>query len=263
MEYREFIINTLKESGEISLRYFSKVKGTEKLDDINQVFTIADLEIGRFINTKIKENFPKDNLIDEEYGFIDNGSNTTWVIDPIDGSSNYLSGLPFWGIMIGVLDGENPIAGGVILPKFDEIYFAQKGMGAFCNDMPIKVSSETELSKMLVAYGIDSNKDQEKTLNESVKFAKIILNSRNVRLTNCVFDAMMVAKGCFGGYLNKSSRIWDNIAPQIIITEAGGIYTNFEGNLMDYSNPLTRTKQYYEYITAPPELHKKILNIVK
>jgi len=263
MDYKDFITNTLKKAGVISLKYFSKVEGTEKIDDINQVYTIADLEIGKIILDEINRNYPNDNTIDEELGGVDKGSNITWVVDPIDGSSNYLAGLPFFGIMIGVLKDDIPFAGGVYLPKFDELYFAQKGFGSFCNDNPIKVTKEKELSKLLIAYGIDSNKDTEKTLIEATNLAKIVLSTRNVRLTNCVFDAMMVAKGSFGGYLNRSSKIWDNIAPEIIITEAGGIYTDFNGLVQDYSNPFTRLKQNFEYIAAPIDLHSKIFEIIK
>jgi len=98
--------------------------------------------LGKNLITKISQAFPEHNIIDEEVGVIDNNSNYTWVIDPIDGTSNFANGVPTYGIMLGLLENNIPIAGGIALPEFSEIYVAEKGTGAFCNGEKVQVSSE-------------------------------------------------------------------------------------------------------------------------
>ncbi|MBI2034197.1 MAG: hypothetical protein HYT11_00495 [Candidatus Levybacteria bacterium] len=83
-----------------------------------------------------------------------------------------------------------------------------------------------------------------------------------MRVSNSCFDTMMVAKGNYGGWLNKSSKIWDNVAQQIIIEEAGGVYTDFYGEPLDYSNPLSKAKLNYTQCAASLALHKQLQEII-
>lgn len=208
MQYRDFIIKVLSEAAEIAKKNFGKVSGIVRGADNNQVLTEADLEIGKFIITKVIENYPEHNIIDEEAGIVDNNSKYTWVIDPIDGTSNFANGLPTYGIMLGLLEDDKPVAGGVALPYFSEIYFVEKGKGAFCNGEKIKVSKETNLLNALVAYGIDGHQENPEITAVEIKILeKIILNIRNLRSSNSAYDAMLLAKGKYGGLLNQSSKI--------------------------------------------------------
>lgn len=168
-----------------------------------------------------------------------------------------------YGIMLGLLEGENPIVGGLALPFFSEIYFAEKNKAAYCNEKRITVSSETNLLKNLVAYGIDGHQeDPEITRSESELLAEIVLNIRNLRSSNSAFDAAMVAKGKYGAFLNRTSKIWDNVAQQVVIEEAGGVYTDFFGKPIDYSSPLSKTKDNFSFCVASPELHRQLLEII-
>ena len=238
MEYKDFIIDALKLATDIANRNIGKVAGVTKEGNNNQVLTETDVEIGKSIIEKIKNTYPDHNIIDEEAGVIDNGSQFTWVIDRIDGTSNFANGVPLYGTMIGLLESNVPIAGGISMPPFDEIYVAEKGFGAFCNDERIQVINETRLLSTLVAYTLDGHKETPNfTREETALMAEIILNIRNLRDSGSCFDAVMVAKGKFGGYLNRISKIWDNVAQQILIEEAGGIYTDFFGKPMDLHKP--------------------------
>jgi myo-inositol-1(or 4)-monophosphatase len=264
MEYKDFIEETLKEASIIAQNNFGKVRGTTKGSDNNQVLTKTDLEIGKTIIEKIKDKFPEHNIIDEEAGVIDKKSNFTWVIDPIDGTSNFANGAPLYGIMLGLLKDEEPIAGGLALPSFSEIYLAEKGKGAYCNGEKISVTKETNLKNSLVAYGIDGHQEDSNFTREECRLlAEIILNIRNLRTSNSVFDIAMVAKGGYGAFLNRTSKIWDNVAQQIIIEEAGGIYTDFFGNRVDYSNSLKKAENNFTFLAASSFLHTKLLSIIK
>ena len=264
MRYKNFIIDTLGEVSTIAKDNFGKVSSVVKKGDNNQVLTETDLKIGQVIIERIQKEFPQYNVIDEEAGVIDNKSNFTWVIDPIDGTSNFANGIPLYGIMFGLLKDNEPIAGGLALPSFSEIYVAEKNDGAYCNGKRINVSKDTHLKNSLVAYGIDGHHENPKfTRDECRLLAEIILNIRNLRTSNSVFDLAMVAKGNYGAFLNRTSKIWDNVAQQIIIKESGGIYTDFFGNKIDYSGAIPRPQDNFTFLASPPELHKQLLKIIK
>lgn len=263
MDYKNFLKQTLNQASIIALKDFGKVSATIKGKDYNQVVTQADLEIGNFIISQIKKTFPDYNIIDEEAGVIDNHSDFTWVIDPIDGTSNYAAGLSTYCIMIGLLENNLPIVGGISLPAFKEIYLAEKGRGAFCNDQKIQVTHESKLINALVAYPIDSNQNNpQATKAEASLFGEIILRIRNFRVDGSCYDGLLVAKGIYGGWLSQTSKIWDNVAPQLIIEEAGGIYTDFFGKAIDYTDPLTKTKDNFTVCAAAPILHQQLQKII-
>lgn len=264
MKYDKFIIDVLNHASKIANRSFGKVSSTIKPDDNNQILTKTDLDIGKLFVDRIKEEYPQHNIIDEEQGVIDNGSKFTWVTDPIDGTSNFAKGIPTYGIMIGLLEISTPIAAGVSLPYSSEILVAQKGKGTFNNGKRIYVTSEKELSKSLIAYGIDSHNENPNSVREEARLlGEIILKIRNFRSSNSVFDSVMVAEGKYGGFLSKASKIWDNVAQQLIIEEAGGVYTDFFGKPIDYSNPLTKTKMNFTFCAASPVLHKQLQEVIR
>src|SRR5438105_3599781 len=116
MLYQQFIESALKETSIIANNHSGKVTGQVKGTDHNQIITETDLTIGKLLVEKIKLHFPDYNIIDEETGVIDKKSEYTWVIDPIDGTSNFAAGVPQYGTMIGLLHKAVPIAGGIANP---------------------------------------------------------------------------------------------------------------------------------------------------
>src|SRR5260221_2525028 len=169
MKYQLFIKAVLEEASIIANEMFGKVTGVTKGDDNNQVLTEADLAIGKLIIEKIKKEYPDYNIIDEEAGVIDNGSKFTWVVDPIDGTSNFAQGVPTYGIMIGLLQDAVPIAGGFSIPATNEIYLAEKGEGTFLNGKRVLVTKEEKLSNCLVACGIDGHQDRPEETRDQMK----------------------------------------------------------------------------------------------
>lgn len=263
MQYRLFIHNVLQDASQIALEYFGKVSAIQKGNDNNQVLTKADLEVGSFIVDQIKKDFPKHNIIDEEAGVIDQKADYTWVIDPIDGTNNFANGVPQFGIMIGLLHNDVPLAGGISLPYFSKILSSEKNEGAFCNGDAIHVTKETELLRTLIAYHIDGQQqDPEITRTEVKELGELILGMRNLRISDTSYDIALVAQGNYGGYLNKSSKIWDNVAPHSIILEAGGIYTDYYGNDISYAGVLTNASQNYTCCAAAPVLYKQLQSII-
>ena len=261
--YHTFLQQSLHVVSAIANRNFGKVTGQDKIGDQNQVLTETDLEIGQELIKRIQANFPDHNIIDEEAGVMDKNSEFTWVVDPIDGTSNFANGVPTYGVMIGLLEKDQPIAAGLALPAFQEIYLAERGQGATCNDQKLQVTSEKRLASCLVGYGIDAHpEDPKRTEEECQLISKIVLKIRNFRSTNSVFDVAMLVKGGFGGLLNQSSKIWDNVAQQLIIEEAGGTYTDFWGAPIVYTDPLKRATQNFTYCAASPILHQQLQDII-
>lgn len=261
--YNDFILKQLERASLIANRNFGKVTNTTKSDDNNQVLTETDLEIGKLLVSGVQTFFPEHNIIDEETGVVDKNSEYTWVIDPIDGTSNFANGVPTYGLMIGLLKQNTPIAGGIALPYFSEIVIAEKEKGSFIGNTRLFVNKETDLLKSLVAYGIDGHQENPCiTEDETTLLGRIILKIRNLRTSNSTFDSVMVAKGNYGGFLNRTSKIWDNVAQQIVIEEAGGIYTDFYGNKIDYSNPITKSKDNFTWCGANPTLHRQLQDII-
>jgi myo-inositol-1(or 4)-monophosphatase len=258
-----FISQTLQEASAIANESFGKVSETVKQGDNNQVLTETDLAIGKYIISEIQKYFSDQNIIDEEAGVIDKKSTFTWVVDPIDGTSNFAAGLPTYGIMIGLLENSTPVAGGIALPAFNQLYVAEKAQGATCNSRSIHVTEKADPLSVLVAYGIDGHQENpQKTVEEAQILGKVILNIRNLRTTNSAYDMAHTADGKYGAYLNQTTKIWDNIALQPIIEEAGGIVTDFWGKPTDYSNPLERAQENFTICAGAPAIHQKLQKII-
>lgn len=111
MDYLAFLEAQLRESAKLALSFYGNVAATTKSDDNNQVLTEADLAIGKQLVAAVQTTYPEHNVIDEEAGGIDNGSRYTWVIDPIEATSNFAVGIPEYGVMVGLLEDAVPIAG--------------------------------------------------------------------------------------------------------------------------------------------------------
>lgn len=263
MNYQPFITSVLQEASLIALEKFGKVTATVKEGNSNSIVTEADLAVGKYIIQRLKKDFPDYNIIDEETGAIDNSSEFTWIIDPIDGTSNFAQGIPTYGVMLGLLKNTTPYAGGISLPSFSQIITAQKDKGAFLADKKLSVSNEKKLLHVLVTYHIDGHQEEPELTRSEVKIlGEIILSVRNIRIFETCFDSILVAKGNVGGYLNRTSKIWDNVAPQIIIEEAGGLYTDFFGKPIDYTKPLEKIQQNFTVCAAPPELYEQLQAII-
>lgn len=260
--YKDFINSKISNATKMANEFFGKVSASTKSDDNNQVLTEADLAIGNYLVKSIKSQYPSHNIIDEESGIVDNDSDFTWVVDPVDGTSNFANGLPMYGIIIGLLEKNNPIAGGVALPYFNEIYIAEMNKGCTLNGVSIKNTYDTPLIDSLVAYGIDGHQENPSlTSDECESLEKLILKIRNLRSSNSCFDAMMVVKGKYGAYLNKTSKIWDNVGLEVVLNEAGYNYTDCAGRSIDYDHPLTKVKENFEFLMCAPNLHSDLLHI--
>jgi myo-inositol-1(or 4)-monophosphatase len=258
----KIIKKSLKEASEILMSKFGGTIEGELKENQSSIVTEMDIAAERRIEHIISSKYPNHSIVGEETGAVMTGSEFTWIIDPIDGTSNYAAGIPWFGTLLAVLQHDKPYAAGAYLPYYDLLYYAERNKGATCNGKPIKVTYEKSLKNVLFAYAMDYAVDLEKTRYETDLLFKIIQNVRNIRTTNCLVDFCYVADGKLGGSINHSCKIWDIVAPYLVIKEAGGIMTDLDGIELEFDLSIDNYLKNYKILASAKDLHKRIMEIV-
>ncbi len=208
----------------------------QKSSEINLV-TDIDKRSEAMIITMIKERFPGHDIIAEESGTSIGKSDYRWIIDPLDGTTNYTHGLPLFCVSIGIEHKRELIAGVIYDPMRDELYTAEIRGGAFLNGKRIQVSTEDRLIRSLLITGFPYN-IKENPLNAINHFNNFIVEAQAVRrLGSAAIDLAYVACGRAEGFWEVHLHPWDMAAGIAIIREAGGTVTDFEGKTMNVYTP--------------------------
>jgi len=196
----------------------------------NDFVTNADRESEERIVSRIRETFPQDDFLGEEGGRRGAGSGgRTWIIDPLDGTSNFIAGFPFWSISIAARKGNQIVAGVVWDPLRQELYTAERGSGAFRNGARIRVTGLEGLNGAFLATGFPFRSREKIDLYLSV-FRELFLQARGVRRAgSAALDLAMVAAGIYDGFFEFRLSVWDIAAGALLIEEAGGRLTDFSG----------------------------------
>jgi len=191
---------------------------SSSMDLVTEVDKASEVMIIDFI----RSNFSNHNILAEESGMIEADSPYRWIIDPVDGTTNYAHGYPMFAISIGVEYQGSMILGCIYMPALKEFYWAIKGQGAFVNDRPIRVSENKTLEYSIVATGFPYNKKTSEH-NNLKYFGLIMPQLGGVRRSGsaCV-DLVSVASGRIDGYFEMYLNPWDYLPGQLIIQEAGG-----------------------------------------
>lgn len=220
------------EAGKIIEKYSHKEHELFDKGKVNDFATQADLEAEKIIKKIIKSHFPSHNIIAEETGETDNNSEFTWAIDPVDGTIPFTTGLPVYSVSIALLVSSQPIIGVIYNVALEEIYWAEKGQGSFVNKTPIKVNLAQELSESLIGFDFGHVRRKERLkkylepLVSKIRFPFVIGAG--------AMSLAYIARGYLDGYI-FDGFIWDYAAGAIIIKEAGGKITNFQGKAIDWS----------------------------
>jgi myo-inositol-1(or 4)-monophosphatase len=254
---KDTLIKALKSAGNIQRQRFGESLQTLQKESISSIVTEVDVSSEKVILEIIRHEFPGHNLLGEESGFENNFSDWTWVVDPLDGTSNYAAHLPWFGVLIAVFEKQVPVLAGAYLPLEDVLYIAEQGKGTYRNHEQI-IMRPSELSEVLFAFSTDFTRDEVFLERGMVLYRYIMKNSRNIRSTNSLVDMMYVLEGKFGGCINLFTRVWDIAAPWLLIREAGGILTTLDRNAMVFE--LSEKALYRNYpIIAGHELLVKSL----
>ena len=210
----------------VLLHYFGRVRQVDR--KVNQsLVSVADIESEQAIKKYLNDGSV--GFLAEESG-VDGPVDRCWIIDPLDGTTNYLHGLPFFAVSIGLEVKNEMMVGLVDLPLLQTRYWAIKGQGAFRDGVPIHVSSRPSLSEGLLATGFSTSEliDTEIQLRA---VEKVIQRTRGVRrVGSAAIDLCWVAEGLWDGFWEKHLQPWDTAAGSLIVREAGGCMTNYSGD---------------------------------
>jgi myo-inositol-1(or 4)-monophosphatase len=198
------------------------------------VVTHADQEAEALIRRRLAELRPQDGFLGEESGAERGGSGLTWVVDPIDGTVNFLYGIPQWAVSIAVVEGEpdpatwRAIAGCVVAPALGEVFTASAGGGAFLNGAPLAANGAADLSQALVATGFAYS--AERRGKQAAVAAELITRVRDLRrLGSAALDLCYVGAGRLDAYYEQGLHPWDMAAGALVAAEAGAAVRGWNG----------------------------------
>ena len=220
-----------KEAGKIQLSYFrgSHLNIETKFNQ-HDVVTVADKESERYIIGEISRAYSHHSILGEESGMHPGDAEYCWVIDPLDGTTNYSQGLPIFTVSIGLQYKGDTILGVVYAPYLDELYEACKGRGAMLNGHPIRVSgkSDTQQSVVVTGFPIDKDRNPDNNLDNLARILPVVRGVR--RFGSAAYDLCGVAAGFFDGYWEFNLNLWDVCAGMLIVAEAGGVVRSFRSD---------------------------------
>ncbi|HQY36155.1 MAG TPA: inositol monophosphatase family protein [Pseudomonadota bacterium] len=229
-------IKAARAAGAVIVRYLNRVEGLavvqkEQFDFASEVDRSAEAEIIK----EIKRAFPQHAILAEESGAAGSGKHT-WVIDPLDGTHNYLRGFPHFAVSIALVENGEPLHGVVYDPIRGELWTASRGAGAFLNDRRIRVSQRTGLGGALLCTGFPFRQRQHLPAHLDMTRA-LLVEAEDIRRTgSAALDLAYVASGRLDGYWEMGLKPWDMAAGILLVREAGGRCTDFTGGSEFYRN---------------------------
>ncbi|MBN2321681.1 MAG: inositol monophosphatase [Acidobacteria bacterium] len=243
-----------KQAGQYALDRLRTDFSVEHKGTINLV-TEVDIAAEEMIVTRLQERFPDHSILAEEKNNETRGGACTWVIDPLDGTTNYAHGFPFFSVSIGLEISGKVLLGIVYDPVRDELFTARKGSGAFCNNEPLHVSKTESLNAGLLATGFpyDIRTSEQNNLKNFCAFA---LRCQGVRRTgSAALDLCYVAAGRIDGFWESKLNPWDCAAGYLLVSEAGGLVTDYIGGSASIYKA--------EVVASNGRIHKEMLDVIK
>lgn len=227
-------------------REFREIQLKTAIDD---VVSSADIESDDIIVEALRRT--PFNILSEESGFVDRKSLYTWIVDSLDGSSNYVSQIPYFGVSIGLAKEGIPIGGVIYDPIHEAMYSALENHGAYMNGGILSITSKEIAESILNSDFVRGPKTEAARL-----MAELAERSRYLRVCgSAVIGMMEVAAGHSQAYAHLGLKSWDGCAGAAIIREAGGIVTNKFGELWNVNDP--------SFIAASPKIHKEIMDVIR
>lgn len=237
-ELLEKVINLAKEAGELIMG--RKETGIIEKEGVSNFVTLTDIAISNFLSEKLPELLPGSKMISEESK--DNAAfndGMVWAIDPIDGTNNFIYGLGFSVVSIGLFIDGVPTMGVVYNPYRNEIYSGIKGKGAWWNGASIKVNNFTQLNQTMVMLETGSCHPRE-TNATFAPLKEIFRDCVDYRVSGCsAMDICYVASGKASAFFSELISIWDYAAAIVILNEAGGKATRWDGSALNHTQPGT------------------------
>jgi myo-inositol-1(or 4)-monophosphatase len=254
------VITIATSGGKIALDYFRKpIQMSTKLSNID-IVTEADKAVEVYIAAEILARYPDHHLVGEEgggQGAVAQTAEYFWYVDPIDGTTNFASGIPYFSVSIALTDvNRTPLVGVVYDVSRDSVYAAVKGQGATLNGEPLRVTQNSDLinAVLITGFPYDRATNPDNNLREWNDF---ILQARCVRcMGSAALDLAYVASGRADGYWERGLNPWDVLAGMLLVEEAGGKVTDYAGGASPQNNPQRR------YLASNGHLHETMIAVL-
>jgi myo-inositol-1(or 4)-monophosphatase len=239
----------------VLLRHWEHLgKGDADIKSRNDWVSRADRESEVAIVDVLREHFPEDGILGEEGGRNKGTSGRTWIIDPLDGTSNYLQHFPIWSISIGLKSGDEMIAGVIYEPLRDLFFTGERGAGAFRNGVRMHVSNQRTVEGAFLATGFPFRAQQYVAVYCDI-FRDVISQAKGVRRAgSAAIDLAYTAAGIFDGFFEIHLSPWDVAAGSLMILEAGGVISDFSGG--------DRWFERGNIVGAPPGIHPELIALI-
>jgi len=253
--HTETIIRAARAGGNVLRMYFGQSLETTQKSHASDFRTKADLESERVILDILTAEYPSYNILSEEFGEIKNGSEYTFVVDPLDGTNNFVLGIPNFSVSIGLMCEGKSIAGVIYVPVVDHVYYAEIGGGAFQDGKRLSVSTETSLPKSTIA---NCNGYATYVENE-IGLTKVLYRKDVKRITVnwCLtFDMCLLSAGRTEGMIVDGLSLHDFAAGKVIAREAGAIITGLDGT------PTTDDCDASFLVGCNAEVHRELVKSV-
>jgi len=225
------MVNACRKAAKVIIRDFGEIENLQvSLKGPGDFVTASDKKVETILIEELQKARPKYSILSEEIGKITNDDSFKWIIDPIDGTANFLHGIPHFAISVGLEHNNEIICGIIYDPIKDEMFTAEKGNGSYLNNQRMRVSSRAKLKDCIVFTGGPkfNSKDRDLILNEYNNFSsKVLIPIR--KLGSASLDMAYVAAGRCDGFWQRNLNYWDIAAGIILVKEAGGFVTDFIG----------------------------------
>lgn len=237
-------------AAKVALSHFRNTAEFETKADQSPV-TIADTQTERAMRDGLENAFPGDAIFGEEFGQSGAGSDM-WIIDPIDGTRSFITGLPLWGMLLGYVTGDGAQLGVIRMPALGEVYAGAKGIGASCNGHSITVSTCTSLSTARLFI----NEADKLAVHEGDVFARLAVAGELRRMGSDCYPHALVAAGLADAVVDYDLQPYDYLPVSAVIEASGGIMTDWSGA------PLSMASDGRTITAATPELHGELVRLL-
>lgn len=249
--YRKIAEKAVIQAGNIVFAKYGHSTVTMKSD--HSPVTDADLDSEEVIKTLLHKNFPDHSIISEESGSELKESEYTWIVDPLDGTRNYSVKIPFFCVSIALIKNQQPILGTIYYPVQKELFTAELGKGSYLNHRPIKVKEDIDFETAFISIANARDKySRERAGKFYLKLKPINYAVRQVG--SVALELCYVGTGRFGAVVMISCNAWDVMAGALIVKEAGGTVTDFNGKPFD--------KESKDILASSPTIYQSLLKLV-
>ncbi len=256
MEIDSFIQDVARGAGRIVMDKYASVKSTTQKTGLGDIVTEVDLASEEYIVSRVTRECPNAGILSEEGGALcEDKGDGVWVIDPIDGTRNYVVGIPMFCVSIGITRNGRPEVGAIYDPVHDEMFFASPGAGASVNGERFTTSTQSTLEDILINVSWMKHRTDRRRF---IDYIERLSNDTSYfrRFGSAALALAYVASGRLHAYIQSGVKSWDVCAGIAICEQAGAIVTDFN------NNPIDLAQKEIEILAANPPIHALLMDVI-